>query len=99
MVTFGTGLRIANWALVNSKRSLVFSLATHKSPDGSKAMVVGPYMPLVKLACGATSPLELGGYTSTSPLSLTPLPALVPPKIVPPWETTTLPGAKARTPR
>ena len=35
--------------------------ATHKSPEGSKAMSVGPYMSLVKLASGATSPLEPGG--------------------------------------
>ena len=56
-------------------------------------------MPLVKLASGATSPLALGGYTSTSPLSSTPVPVLVPPKIVPPWETTTLPGAKGPTPK
>ena len=74
MVTAGTGLGVANWALVNSTRVLVFSLATHKSPDGSKTTTMGPYMPWVKLASGATSPLELGGYTSTSPLASTPVP-------------------------
>src|SRR6202034_3742231 len=98
MVTAGTGLGTASWALVSSKRSLVFSLPTHRAPDGSKAIVVGPYMPLVKVARGATSALPLVGYTSTSPLASTPFPPPLPPKIAPPWETTSLPGAKCPTP-
>jgi hypothetical protein len=61
MVTAGTGLGMASWALVISTRVLVFTLSAHKSPDGSKTTVKGPYMSLVKLASGATSPLEPGG--------------------------------------
>jgi hypothetical protein len=61
MVTAGAGLAMASWALVTSTRVLVFMLSAHRSPDGSKTTVKGPYMPLVKLASGATSPLAPGG--------------------------------------
>ena len=61
MVTVGTGLGVPSWALVNSTRVPLFTLAAHKSPDGSKTTTKGPFMPLVKLASGATSPLEPGG--------------------------------------
>src|ERR1017187_3218113 len=100
MVTAGTGLGVASWALVISTTVLVFMLSAHRSPDGSKTTVKGPYMSLVKLACGATSPLEPGGYTLTSPLASTvvPFPLLPDAAIVPPWETTTLPGAKGPMP-
>lgn len=61
MVTAGEGSGVANWALVNSTRVLLFTLAAHKSPEGSNLTVKGPFMPLVKLASGLTSPCELGG--------------------------------------
>ena len=64
MVTAGTGLGVPSSALVISTivLSLVLStLAAHISPEGSKTTTKGPYMPWVKLASGATSPLASGG--------------------------------------
>ena len=100
MVTAGTGLGVASWARVISTTVLVFTLSAHRSPDGSKTTVKGPYMSLVKLASRCHVTVGVGRVNVHLPVGLDggPFPALAGPAIVPPWETTTLPGAKGPIP-